>query len=103
MLHFSCDLCGREMLPGATARYVVKIEVFAAHDPAELTEADLGDHMEEVSQLLQEVEQEGIAATLPATSQHMRFDLCPACHKRFCKDPLGRNAQAQKKLNFSEN
>jgi hypothetical protein len=104
MLHFTCDLCGRELLPGTTTRYVVKVEIFAAHDPADLAEDDLDeDHMEEVSQLLHEVEQEGISDTLPPTSQHMRYDLCPACHKRFSQDPLGRKAVMQKKLNFSEN
>ena len=44
-------------------RYVVKIEVLApAHDPAEITEADLEeDHMEAVSELLQEMEDAGEA------------------------------------------
>jgi len=53
MLHYSCDLCGKDMTDGADGRYVVHMEVFAAHDPAELTDADLGDdHLEEVGQLL---------------------------------------------------
>src|SRR6478672_9251164 len=57
MLHFTCDLCGKEMLPGDDRRYVVKMEVYAAHDPAEITEADLDeDHMEEVSQQLAALE-----------------------------------------------
>src|SRR5262245_61181159 len=57
MLHFTCDLCGKEMLNQQESRYVVKIEVFAAHDPREITEADLDeDHMEAVSQLLHEME-----------------------------------------------
>jgi hypothetical protein len=53
MLHVTCDLCGKEIRPGEDGRHVVKIEVFAAHDPAEITEADLeADHMEAVSELL---------------------------------------------------
>ena len=35
MLHVTCDLCGKELRPGEDHRYVVKLEVFAAPDPAE--------------------------------------------------------------------
>ena len=57
MLHVTCDLCGKEIRPGDDHRYVVKIEVYSANDPAEITEADLEeDHMEAVSQMLQDVE-----------------------------------------------
>src|ERR1700737_2930472 len=64
MLHITCDLCGKDIVPGDDHRYVVKIEVFAAHDPAEITEADLDDdHMEAVSQLLREAD-EAIADTV---------------------------------------
>ena len=34
MLHFSCDICGKDMTPGGATRYVVKMEAFAATDPA---------------------------------------------------------------------
>ena len=33
MLHFSCDLCGKQLDPEAGPRYVVRMEVFAADDP----------------------------------------------------------------------
>ena len=57
MLHVTCDLCGKEMGPGDDQRYVVKIGVFAAHDPGKITEADLEeDHMEAVSELLRAME-----------------------------------------------
>jgi hypothetical protein len=82
---------------------VVKIEVFAAHDPAEITEADLDeDHMEAVSQLLRDMEDHVADAddTDPA-SQYFRYDLCPDCRRRFARDPLGRDAA--QKFDFSEN
>jgi hypothetical protein len=103
MLHVTCDLCGKEMRPGGDQRYVVKIEVFAAHDPAEITEADLDeDHMEAVSQLLREMDDEIIDADLAeAASQNFRYDLCPGCRKRFLRDPLGK--EGSQKLHFSEN
>src|SRR5579885_2331403 len=83
MLHISCDLCGKE-LRGGEDHFVVRIEVFANHDPAQLTEADLEeDHMEAVSELLQEIE-EGTADgdSLEPASRRLRYDLCPDCRQR---------------------
>jgi hypothetical protein len=103
MLHVTCDLCGKELLPGDDHRYVVKIEVFAAYDPAEITDADLDDdHMEAVSQLLNEID-EGLAEPDEETPSYksFRYDLCPNCHKKFLRDPLGK--EAAQKFDFSEN
>ena len=51
MLHFSCDICGKDLTPKGQARYVVKMEAFAATDPAQLTDDDLDtDHVEEMAQ-----------------------------------------------------
>jgi hypothetical protein len=104
MLHITCDLCGKEMRPGEDHRFVVKIEVFAAHDPNEITEADLDDdHMEAVSELLRDMEDNEIATnSVDPPHQHFRYDLCPECRKRFARNPLGREAAAQK-FGFSEN
>jgi hypothetical protein len=102
MMHFSCDLCGKELLPGEDERYVVKIDAFAAQDPAELTEADLDDdHLEAVGELLQDLDSEADTMELPAPTQHFRYDLCAECHERFLRDPLGKEQQV--KLFFSKN
>ena len=99
MQHFSCDLCGKPMAAGDDRRYVVKVDVYAAHDPAELTDADLdADHMDEVSQMLSE-DEESVADLTPAFKQ-FRYDLCPDCHAKFLRDPLNKEAQ---KFHFSEN
>ena len=104
MMHFSCDICSKDMTLGEGARYVVKLEAFAATDPAELTETDLdADHIEEMADLLNEMEESGIEDApeeLPA-SKKMRFDLCPLCYRKFLADPLGRETVA--KFDFSEN
>jgi hypothetical protein len=109
MLHITCDLCGKE-LRGGEDHYVVKIEVFAGHDPAKLTEADLDeDHMEAVSELLREVEEEGTAVDdLEPASRRLRYDLCPECRQRYLRDPLRKEAaaagkEAAGKFGFSEN
>ena len=103
MLHVTCDLCGKELRPGEDHHYVVKLEVFAAHDPAEITEADLDDdHMEAVSQLLRDMEDsaEDLGLAEPLT-QHLRYDLCPECRSRFLRDPLGK--ETAQKFDFSKN
>jgi hypothetical protein len=103
MLHVTCDLCGKGLCPGEDARYVVKIEVFAAHDPAKITEADLDDdHLEAISQLLRDqdsgLEDPDLAEPV---YKHFRYDLCPECHKRFLRDPLGKDMI--QKFDFSKN
>jgi hypothetical protein len=103
MLHFSCDLCGKELLPQEDHRFVVKIEVYAAQDPRELTEADLDeDHIEAVSAMLREMEDNipDPDLELPA-SKKFRYDLCSECQKKFLRDPLGK--EPEQKFDFSEN
>jgi len=99
MLHYSCDLCGKDMTDSTDGRFVLNMEVFAAHDPSELTENDLDDdHLEEMGQLLREADATDLEPA-PAYKK-LRYDLCPACHQKFLADPLGREAQ---KFDFSEN
>jgi hypothetical protein len=103
MLHVSCDLCGKGICPGEEPRYVVRMEVFAAHDPAKITESDLDDdHMEAISDMLNEeageLEDPNIAEPV---YKHFRYDLCPDCHKRFLNDPLGKDIA--QKFDFSKN
>ena len=101
MLHYTCDQCGKELHSTEDQRYVVKMEACAAHDPTEITDADLDeDHMEAVSQLLQD-EDENLDDELIAPNKNFRFDLFAECHKRFLRDPLGR--EHAQKFHFSKN
>jgi hypothetical protein len=102
MVHFTCDLCGKDLTASGDPRYVVKIEAYAGFDPTEITEEDLEeDHMEAVSQLLQH--DEGLSADDLAVPLHkgFRFDLCPACHVKYLKDPLGK--ESLRSFDFSNN
>lgn len=105
MMHFSCDFCGKDMTPDGTERYVLKMEAFAATDPAELTDDDLEtDHVEEMARMLCEMEEaDAEPQPLPPTSKKMRFDLCPGCYRKFVNDPLGREGASTAKLHFSPN
>jgi hypothetical protein len=97
MLHFSCDLCGKDLTAGTDNRYVLKLEIYAALDPREITEDDLDDdHLEAISQkLADEPDLEPVS-----TFVKQRYDLCDGCRRRFAADPLGREAQ---KFDFSPN
>ena len=99
MLHFSCDLCGKDLTDGTDARYVVRMEVYAATDPARLTDDDLSDdNLEAVGELLRDADD---ADPEPAPAyKKLQYDLCPTCHTKFLADPLNREAQ---KFDFSEN
>jgi hypothetical protein len=99
MLHFSCDLCGQ---PLDDRRYVAKLEVFPAFNPDALTDADLEeDHLQDLAQLLDEMEVSGATVPDNDSAKSFRFDLCPRCHAKFTRDPLGRDSL--RRLNFSEN
>jgi len=103
MMHFSCDVCSKDMTLGEGTRYVVKMEAFAAADPVGLTETDLdADHIEEMAQLLNDMEESGIDVPeeLPAAKK-LRFDMCAMCYRKFLADPLGRDVVT--KFDFSEN
>ena len=99
MLHFTCDLCGQQL---GDRRYVARLEVFPAFDPEEIEEDDLNaDHLQAVSEMIEEMEMTGSHYDDDCGSKEFRFDLCPNCHRRYVRDPLGRDTL--RRLNFSEN
>ena len=101
MVHFTCDLCGKDLTATGDPRYVVKIEAFPGFDPTEITEDDLDDDpMEAVAEILQRDESLASGEVAPL-NKGFRFDLCPACHERFLKDPLGK--ESLRSFDFSKN
>lgn len=105
MLHITCDLCGQE-LRANQEHYVVKVEVFARHDPNQLTESDLEeDHMEAVAELLRELEEDDRDEAIEPSRHHLRYDLCADCRRRYLSDPLNKstNKETAQKFDFSEN
>lgn len=99
MLHFSCDLCGKQL---DDRRYVVKLDVFPAFDPEEIEEEDLdADHLQAIAEVLDEMDETGDRQLEDCGNKSFRYDLCPDCHRQYSKDPLGR--ERSRRLNFSEN
>jgi hypothetical protein len=102
MIRYTCDLCGRHLDPEEDLRYVVKMEVYAAYDPgANNEEEDDRDHLEEIQDILERMEDAESDQIGDDVYQPFRFDLCPECRKKFIKNPLGR--EPVKAFGFSEN
>ncbi len=100
MMHFSCDICGKDMTQDGAERYVLKMEAFAA--ATALTDDDLEtDHVEEMARMLNDLEDGDEPPQPLPTCKKMRFDLCPNCFRKFVHDPLGRENAA--KFDFSPN
>lgn len=108
MLHYSCDICKRPIDTHSGMHYVVKIEVFpAVEDIADHGccdgngQQDDADHLDDMQDMLERLDDEELAAGLSDGARSMRFDLCDCCHQRFVKNPLG--VKPGKHLDFSNN
>jgi hypothetical protein len=83
-------------------RYVVRMEVYAAFDPvASDGEEDDRDHLQEVQDILERMEDVESDQIGEDVYQQLRFDLCPECRRKFLKSPLGR--EIAKLCDFSNN
>ena len=104
MIRYSCDLCKRELDPNDDLRYVVKMEVYAAFDPAAVKDdEDDRDHLEEIQDILERLDDADDDQIGDDVYQQLRFDLCPECRKKFLKNPLGREVAVAKAVGFSKN
>jgi hypothetical protein len=101
MIRYSCDLCQRNLAAEEDLRYVVKVEVFAALSPTASDEEDDRDHLQEIQDVLERLEDSESDQIGEDVYQQLRFDLCPECRKKFLKNPLGR--EVVKAFGFSEN
>jgi hypothetical protein len=101
MIHYSCDRCRRSIDP-QDLRYVVKVEVQAAMETLEVDEADDDrDHLLEVQDILERLDDVDNEAISDELYQRCRFDLCPECFRQFMKNPIGQDSRAQ--FGFSQN
>jgi hypothetical protein len=102
MIHFTCDMCGKPLLTDEDVRYVVKIEVYAAYDPMEVTEDELDeDHLNDMNELVEQMEGSETEELEDQVYKSFRFDLCPTCQQRYLRDPLfGRR---HLRLDFHDN
>ena len=101
MIRYSCDLCGRDLGRSEDLRYVVKMEIYAAFDPTAADEDDDRDHLQDIQDALERLDDMADDQIGEDVYQQLRFDLCPECRKRFLNNPLGR--EVAKAIGFSQN
>lgn len=101
MIHYTCDCCQRPIDPQREVRYVARVEVYAALDPLEDEVDDDRDHLQEIQDVLESLDDLGDDELSDDVYHHQRFDLCGECRKQFVKDPLGRAALHS--VGFSQN
>ncbi|NIP85171.1 MAG: hypothetical protein GTO03_06280 [Planctomycetales bacterium] len=102
MIKYCCDGCQRTMDPQNDLRYVVRMEIYAAMDTAEMDDDDDDrDYLAEVQDIIQRGEDAENDRIGDDVYQQLRFDLCPDCRRKFLKSPIGRETAAQ--FGFSEN
>ena len=91
MAGFVCDRCGKPLLVDEDTRYVLKMEVFAAYDPMELTSQDLApDRRAEMAELVEKMKRMDPQKLEDSVYRMMMFDLCPVCQQAVLANPLGR-------------
>lgn len=100
MIHYTCDCCKRRIDVTDDLRYIVRLEVYAALDPSEDESDDDRDHLQEIQNALERLDEsnEGVRDEF---YHQKRLDLCSTCRQQFVDNPLGRPSHSQ--LNFSEN
>jgi len=88
--------------PKTDLRYVVNIEVHAAVDPEALETCDDDrDHLQEIHESLESLDDFQCEQIEEDGCRQLRFDLCGHCAKKYLKDPLG--CETVKVFDFSKN
>jgi hypothetical protein len=86
----SCDLCGHEL--AAPSSYVVRIDAFADPSmPAMTSELIAQTNFDaELDSLLEQMKALSAEELQDQVHRRMEFRLCPACHRKFLANPLGK-------------
>ncbi len=102
MIHYSCDRCKREIDAENDLRYVVRIEIESVMNPVHDDEpADDRDHLLEIDEILERMDAAESAEIGDDVYQKRRYDLCPACFRKYVQNPLGKERKPS--LGYSQN
>lgn len=101
MIHFTCDSCKQTINTERDLRYVLKIEVYAALDSEEEGCETDRDHLEEIQDILERLDDDDDSQLGADVYQHVRYDLCTECRGKFMRNPLGRHSTTP--FDFSKN
>lgn len=101
MIHYSCDRCKRAIEPDEELRYSVSIKIEVALDSTEFEADDDRDHLIELNEILERLDDSEREEISQSAYQRRQFDLCSDCHREYVKNPLAVDAATN--LGFSEN
>jgi hypothetical protein len=101
MIHYSCDRCRRAIHIDEELRYSVYIEIQVALDSTEFENGDDREHLKELNEILERLDDDDCAEISEHAYQRRKFDLCSNCHREYIKNPLAMDLTAN--LGFSDN
>lgn len=101
MIHYSCDRCKSVINPQDELRYSVEVEVKAVFDSSGYTSDEDTDHLLELGEILDRIDDEECETAGEDAYDRKRYDLCCKCYKQYQKNPLGRETSVS--LGFSAN
>ena len=101
MIHYSCDRCRRSLQMDEEIRYSVSIEIQVALDSTEYEMGEDRDHLNELHEILERLDDSEKEEISRFAYQRRRFDLCSSCHREYVNNPLAMEAAA--KLGLSQN
>jgi hypothetical protein len=86
----TCTLCGREVPTHAS--YVVRIDVYADPSMPPMSSEQLAsaDFDQTVEDLIDEMKHLSADDLQDAVHRRFEYRLCPACHRSFLANPLGK-------------
>lgn len=96
---YTCDMCGKTLIPGKHIRYEVKIEIKAAYDPLDITKEHLEkDIAADIKRLLEKMKNMDPAELHDGVYKVLRYDLCRSCQKHFLKHPVPASSLGQRHI-----
>jgi hypothetical protein len=101
MNQFFCDCCKRPIHSQRELRYVVRVEVYAALETIDNEADDERDHLHEIQDILERLDDAEDAEIGDDVYYQKRYDLCSECRARYVQNPLGRAVMQE--LGFSQN
>ena len=87
MIRYECDKCGMKMTANDAARYIVRMEIYAAAGHVDLDAVEKSG--ETVADVIKQLAQADPDEIEDQTYRAMRFDLCDACCRVVLRNPLG--------------
>jgi len=88
MIRYQCDRCGAALSASDAGRFIVRLEIYAAAGPLDLSE--LSEHSKEsVAEVIESLSRADPDDVEDRTYRNFRFDVCDACRQDLLKKPLG--------------